>query len=123
MIRNAWLTFGSLAVLSVVACAREAPRGVTTAVSSASAASATTAGTATSTPPPQTSLASAADWTVVRREHVLEPERFRLTVILAGRERTLDASRLCYEATVPGQVLPETVPSSGGYDVDCHVGY
>lgn len=128
MIRHAWLPLAILTALTAAACTgrqpSEALSGVTTAVPSATArATATSApATATSTPSPRPASTAAPDWTVVGMEHPLSPERFRLTVILGGKERTLNASRICYEAAVVGQVLPETTPSPRGYDVDCHVG-
>ena len=134
MNRLAWLTFVVLAALAVAACTSAptgVPSGVTTAVPSATAMGARTAVTAsaTSTPPPQVAPAStaaasgaAADWTVVRMQYVQILQRYQLTVILDGKERTLDASRVCYEVAVPGQVLPETISSPRGYDIVCHVG-
>ena len=128
MNRHPRLVFVVLAALTVVACtSREVPTGVTTTVPSAATVIAAPAATAaaTGTPPPQAAPASnsaAADWTVVRMEYVQVLQRYQLTVILDGKERTLDASRVCYEVAVPGQVLPETIPSPRGYDIDCHVG-
>jgi hypothetical protein len=116
------LAFVSFAVLPVVACASAAPRDVTTATAPVATAVATTGVAVVGTALPQTGLASAADWTVVRMEHVRDPERYRITVMLGGQTRTLEASRLCYEAAAPGQQLPDTIPSAGGYDIQCRVG-
>ena len=115
----------ALAILPVAACgSRETPLGVTTAVPTPVPAITATAATATATPASTDATAAASnapDWTVVRMEHFLAPERFRLTLILGGKERTLDVSRLCYGVAKPGEVLPETAASPAGYDVDCHV--
>jgi hypothetical protein len=54
-------------------------------------------------------------------EHVPRPERYRLTVVIDGRERTFDGSRVCYEIAVPGQVLPERVQTALGYEVECRL--
>ena len=127
---STWFTCVVLVTALAVGCTGAAPRGAATAVSSAAdAAAAIAAAASTASAPSSPSVTAAAatstaaaDWTVVRMEHVQGPERFRLTVIIGGRERTLDASRVCYEAAVPGQMLPETVRRPGGYDVECRVG-
>lgn len=108
------------ATVTIVACA-----GSSEVASDASAAvpSPTVSVALPSSAATGTAAGVAADWTVVRKEHVLGPERYRLTVILGGQERTLDASRVCYEVTVLGQVLPETVMAAlGGYEVVCRIG-
>jgi len=106
IVRRAGLIVLSLAVVSLAAYAFDATRDAPAAPSAPSASS---------------RPGAPGDWMVIRMEYVQDPERYRLTVLLDGTERTINASRVCYEAAVPGHLLPETVLRPAGYEVECHV--
>lgn len=113
-------------VVALAGCGDAAPREAppTSAPGTPTAAQAEVTATATSTAPvapSSTAAGPAADWTVVRVEYVQRPDRYRLTVVIGGRERTFDGSRVCYEIAVPGQLLPERIQTALGYEVECRL--
>ena len=109
MNRRSGIAAVAVAGLLLVACNDAAPP----AASKPPAGAVIAAGTQAS--------AGVPDWTVVRAERVTAPVRYRLTVVVGGAERTFDASLVCFEQAVPGQVLPETIPSPRGYDIECRL--
>lgn len=121
------LSAALLLLAAVLAGCSEAERPEASATSPALR---TPAPAATATPPTGTSTPAATappaagaqpDWTVIRLEHVQSPERYRFTVVVGGQERTFTGSRVCYEAAVPGQVLPERIETKVGYEVECRL--
>lgn len=124
--RRVWA--GLLITVALAGCTdaapREAPAGSLPGSPTAPATVTATATSITSTPtavPSSIPVGPAADWTVIRTEHVQRPERYRFTVAIGGQERTFDGSRVCYEVAVPGQVLPERIQTAIGYEVECRL--
>lgn len=129
MNRHATLILVGFAAAWAMACGGVSGRSGTPSPPPTSTVATAVASSAPSTPPPQEPpappagqvVAAAADWTVVDKQYMEAIDRYRLTVMLKGKERTFDASRVCFEVAVPGQVLPETIPSTRGYDIVCQV--
>lgn len=121
-----WLGVVLLVTAALAGCSEAGPREAP----AASPALRTPAPPVTATPMTGTSTPAATappisgtqpNWTVIRLEHVQSPERYRFTVVVGGQERTFTGSRVCYEAAVPGQVLPERIETRVGYEVECRL--